>query len=299
MRSRPGVPPDLFRSLEVLSRDPDNPEALDELGILVRRRPDLELDLDFLSAEDLGRWLLREPQCLGIQELFLRRLGLRSPEEGGLPREVTREKDQAPMCRVQEPGGGLAWLYVDRYEVTVARYRLFLESTGHPPPRAWDPEEELSQLRRPERPVIYVSFQDAEAYCDWVGGSLPTPEDWAQLGRGALYPWGEAPPKVGQAHLNPTPGGALPGWWEGLAEVEGRPAGQSLDGIEDLIGNVFEWARDPDPRSEQAWLMGCSWTYGPEKVRGLTPGSPRSITRIPNGSHEIGFRVVVRGPPAG
>ena len=56
--------------------------------------------------------------------------------------------------------------YIDKYEVTVAQYKQFISSTGHPEPiKRWDDP----QYNQPNYPVIGVTWYDAMAYAEWAG----------------------------------------------------------------------------------------------------------------------------------
>jgi formylglycine-generating enzyme required for sulfatase activity len=217
--------------------------------------------------------------------------------ETGLPLRARRSVDGAPVCLVPLPGGGR--IYLDRYPVTAGRFARFLTASGRSPPAVWREDDERDQLRRPDCPVIYVSFQDAEAYGAWAGGHLPTPDEWERAAGHPefRFPWGDETPDPARAALNPRRGGPLPGWWDGLAEVDAHPAGASPWGVEDLVGNVFEWARGSEAaRAGGQLLMGCSWTHGPGRVPPLDSRRPRGVTRIPNGLHDLGFRLAVEVP---
>jgi formylglycine-generating enzyme required for sulfatase activity len=88
--------------------------------------------------------------------------------------------------------------------------------------------------------VVGVTWFDAQAFAEWVGGSLPTEAQWERAARGTegrTYPWGNDPPKA-RHHANfarrynrPTPFGEFPN-------------GNSPNGIADLAGNVWEWCLD-------------------------------------------------------
>ncbi|MET9270496.1 ergothioneine biosynthesis protein EgtB [Kribbella sp. NPDC003557] len=91
-----------------------------------------------------------------------------------------------------------------------------------------------------DEPVMHVCFYEAEAYAKWAGKRLPTEEEWEfaarfdpASGRTRRFPWGDESPgpqhaNLGQRHLRPAPVGAY-------------PAGASPLGVEQLIGDLWEW----------------------------------------------------------
>jgi len=90
----------------------------------------------------------------------------------------------------------------------------------------------------PEWPV-YVSHAEASAYARWVGKSLPTEEQWQRAAYGSAigevrqYPWGAA-------HLSSDYGNFNFENWDPVA-VGDHPAGSSAFGVEDILGNGWEW----------------------------------------------------------
>ena len=131
---------------------------------------------------------------------------------------------------------------ISRYEITNAQYRAFIEAANRPTPRGHDGEETWADetLSGDRQPVVGVTWFDAQAFAEWVGGSLPTEAQWERAARGAegrVYPWGNVPPKARQ-HANfarrynrPMPVGQF-------------PKGESPNGVADLAGNVWEWCLD-------------------------------------------------------
>ena len=131
---------------------------------------------------------------------------------------------------------------ISRYEITNAQYRAFVEATNRPPPRGQQGEEiwKDENFNADTQPVVGVTWFDAQAYAEWIGGSLPTEAQWERAARGTkgrTYPWGNDPPKA-RHHANfarrynhPTPVGHFSN-------------GASPNGIADLAGNVWEWCLD-------------------------------------------------------
>jgi formylglycine-generating enzyme required for sulfatase activity len=87
--------------------------------------------------------------------------------------------------------------------------------------------------------VVGVSWYDADTYCEWAGGQLPTEAQWEYAARGndgRLYPWGDETPTCDLAQFIGCEGDTV--------RVGNFPDGNSWVGAMDMAGNVWEWVVD-------------------------------------------------------
>jgi formylglycine-generating enzyme required for sulfatase activity len=104
---------------------------------------------------------------------------------------------------------------------------------------------------REDHPVVHVSWDDAQAYCAWAGGRLPTEAEWEYAARGGLvqqrFPWGEELEPGGLHVMNvwqgqfPAENTEADGWY-GTAPVDAYPPNGY--GLHNPTGNVWEWCSD-------------------------------------------------------
>ena len=132
--------------------------------------------------------------------------------------------------------------WIDKFEVTNHQYMQFVEATGHrkpgPPSRY---ARNMINLRAANQPVTYVSWSDAQAYCEWKGKRLPTESEWEKAMRGTdgrTWPWGERFEKT-FANL----GGRQDGF-EFTSPVGSFPQDKSIFGVYDGTGNLMEWVNN-------------------------------------------------------
>ena len=140
------------------------------------------------------------------------------------------QEDEAPVHDVYLDGFEMA---VD--PVTREIYAAFLGATGHPPPREWGE----SAFDRADLPAVGVSWDDARAFCAWLGGvRLPTEAEWERAARGGVdgerYPWGDDLP----AWIPDGGRGPLSGPWP----VDLGPPNRF--GVRGIAANIHEWCAD-------------------------------------------------------
>jgi formylglycine-generating enzyme required for sulfatase activity len=155
--------------------------------------------------------------------------------------------------------------FIDRYNVTNAEFKRFLDATHYKPaddhnflrdwkngiyPTGWD-----------KKPVTWVSLEDACAYAEWAKKRLPHEWEWQYAAQGSdqrAYPWGNAvkPNTVPTEDHSRRPRIAT--------DVDSYPAGASPFGVQDLIGNVWQWTDEyEDNHTRFAILRGGSF-YRPD-----------------------------------
>ena len=140
------------------------------------------------------------------------------------------------------------------FEVTTNRYARFLVATGRGKPWLW---ETVDLTVHGSRPVIGVSWEDADAYCRWAGKRLPTEAEWEKAGRGTderKYPWGSQAPTSDLANFAL---GARFSYSQVLTAVGRYESGKSPYGLHDMAGNVWEWVQD--------WYDGGYYERSPER----------------------------------
>ena len=150
----------------------------------------------------------------------------------------------------------LSAFYMDKFEVTTRLYAAFIQATSRVKPRDWP--QQVALVGSGDRPVVTVTWDDADAYCRHYGKRLPTEQEWEKAARGTdgrKYPWGNEEPTSRHALFDTK--------WNGygtLAVVGSHEAGASPYGIHDLAGNVWEWTTS-DFDSDNKVLRGSSWYY--------------------------------------
>ncbi len=192
------------------------------------------------------------------------------------------------------------WIYATK--VTNAQYALCVAQERCTPP---DPAENLEYAAFESRndPVVGVTYDQAQAYCNYLNAALPTEAQWEKAARGpngSSYPWGSADPACALLNFNNCV--------KHTTDVTQYPKGKSYYGALDMEGNVYEWVSDwydplyyktspvgdpPGPADGKARVQrGSSFRSSPDQTVAYARsfGSPRDHSR------ELGFRCAVSAP---
>ncbi|HSL46191.1 MAG TPA: SUMF1/EgtB/PvdO family nonheme iron enzyme [Anaerolineales bacterium] len=198
--------------------------------------------------------------------------------------------------------------WIDKTEVTNAMFARCVRAghcMGPRSSRSNTTEIYFGNTEFENYPVIYVSWEDANIYCAWARGRLPTEAEWEKAARGTdgrQYPWGDEDPTEGDDLLN----------FRTLdtTEVGSYPNGASPYGALDMAGNVSEWVADwlsvedyenppainplgPDSGEYRVWRGGSWATTSVERVRTYS----RTGNFPTDSSGGIGFRCARDGEP--
>lgn len=191
--------------------------------------------------------------------------------------------------------------YIDKFPVTNKQFKAFLDSAHYRPadghnflrdwkdgnyPAGWD-----------NKPVTWVSLEDARAYAKWAGKRLPHEWEWqyAAQGRdGRIYPWGNdwrdscAPHQEHGHDLR------------GPTAVDAFPCGASPFGVMDMTGNVWQWTDEFQDEHTRAAILRGGGYYRPGGSRWYFPSAYRLdehgkyllIAPSKDRSGTLGFRCV-------
>ena len=169
---------------------------------------------------------------------------------------------------------------IGKYPVTNEQYKRFLDANPeYPAPKDWDKSRQYP-AGKANHPVVYVSWNDAQAFCRWAICQLPTEIEWEKAARGTdgrTYPWGEDRSVRKYCNSDNIFGMTTP--------VDKFPQGASPYGVFDLSGNVYEWTASTHESGGYV-LRGGSWFFLDYLVRSAN----RSRNNPTNADLNGGFR---------
>lgn len=242
-------------------------------------------------------------------------------------------EDEMPKHSVYLDG-----FWMDKYEVTNQQFSIFVKDSGYETDaekagysthyllgKGWQlingsnwqhpqgPGSTIHDLM--QHPVIHVSRCDAQAYCEWAGGRLPTEAEWEKAARGPngrIYPWGnefdssyanvDDETKSTEAQVNCGSNGC--DGYEQTSPVGSFPKDASVYGVMDMAGNVLEYTNsffkeypyDPNDGREEANESGLLVLRGGSWKNTLNHSAYRTWG-YPGFSFSAGFRCVYLEAP--
>lgn len=218
---------------------------------------------------------------------------------------------------------------IARTETTIGQFRRFAEATGivtraerlgggevyesgwtRKPGWTWRTPFGGSAAPHDDEPAVHLTHDEAQAFCRWAGGRLPTDAEWVSAayteqraqpapgfvrGRSYRYPTGDSPQGAqclgdcgDAARSRAIRHGANLTRGDGHARAGSTPAG--VNGLHEMGGNVWEWVDDPPGASGDTarGTRGGSWWYGAEQMlAGHRQSKPAGTAVV-----YIGFRCV-------
>ena len=187
---------------------------------------------------------------------------------------------------------------IDKYPVTNEQYNNFLVKTGYRPSdttrylRHWD--SGMMKEGQEQYPVVYLSYEDMQAYARWAQKRLPTEAEWQLAAQGTdkrKWPWGDEfhGTFCNNAFGRPTP-------------VDAFSKGVSPFGVFDMVGNVWQMMNDMYFNGTDYFtvIRGGSY-YKPESSWWYIQGGPQPLDKTQiqllvspgfDRSPAVGFRCV-------
>jgi len=184
---------------------------------------------------------------------------------------------------------------IDLFEVTNADFARFVEATGYQTEaeKAGEAGWRAYAEGKDNHPVVKVTWNDANAYCQWLGKRLPTEAEWEKAARGTdgrTYPWGN--------EWDPNKANVKESGFRGTVAVGSFGEGASPYGVFDMAGNVWEWTADwyqayPGSTYQSEYFgekfrvtRGGGWFQEADKVTTFN----RSATDPKAANDDLGFR---------
>jgi formylglycine-generating enzyme required for sulfatase activity len=193
------------------------------------------------------------------------------------------------------------WIY--RTKVTNRMYGLCVAVGVCSPPAAERAAAEMVEPHLLDRPIVDVTWQQAQSYCEWVQGGLPTEAQWELTARGPeslVYPWGESAPSCDLLNFGDCLGKT--------SRVFDYLNAASPYGALDMAGNAYEWTADwydadyypngldQDPPGPRVGTERAVRGSGFESPAADVPSALRFHANPQQSRPDLGFRCVVSEP---
>lgn len=146
--------------------------------------------------------------------------------------DISKDHVSYPQHKVNLPA-----FWIDKYEVTNSQFLDFSIKERYTGEGAKEGKD-WRLFMTPEKayfPVVYITWNDADAYCKSLGKRLPTEEEWEKAARGPngnVYPWGS---DWAENRSNTYEAGIT------KPVAVGQFDDVSFYGVHDMLGNVQEW----------------------------------------------------------
>ena len=194
--------------------------------------------------------------------------------------------------------------WMDRYPVTNAEFKSFILATHYHPADDFNFLKDWKGTDFPKgwenKPVTWVSLEDARAYATWAGKRLPHEWEWQRAAQGSderVYPWGNA----WKASAVPTPVQTRD--LTAPDQVDAHAEGASPFGVMDMVGNVWQWTDEFQDEHTRAAILrggsyyqpqGSSW-YFPKAFKNTEHGKYLLMSPAKDRAGTVGFRCVMDG----